>query len=447
MNTQVQMIVVSVNYRTTPIELREKLSFKQTELKEAMRALQQQSGIAENIIISTCNRTEIYAVMEEEIDGQHALKRFLADRCAIPIETIEQHLVLYKDNEAIEHAMRVSVGIDSMVIGETQILGQVRNSFLQGQSIGTTGTVLNQLFKVSITFSKRVHAKTRIAENPVSISYAAVQLLKQVVGDLSEQQVVVLGAGEMGELTLQNLVGNDVQNVSLLNRTLSSAKEMASRYRVSAKPFIELEEALLAATIVISSTAASKPIIQQAFIQKMMAKREGKALYIVDIAVPRDVDARVGEIPSVHLYDIDDIQKIVDANVSEREEIARKIARDIEREVTLFNEWLATLQVVPAITALEEKGERIQRQTLQSIFNKLPDLTERERKVLHTHTASIVNQLIRDPIQALKELAVVRDNEEELASFEKVLGIEKDMKKVSAKESIAKLAKERLYKK
>ncbi len=444
-STQVQIIVVSVNYRTTPIELREKLSFRQDELEEAMRVFQQQQGVVENVILSTCNRTEVYAVLESAAVGLYSLKQFLADWFSVSIDAFRNHLMIYENDEAIEHLLRVSAGVDSMVIGETQILGQVRYSFLCGQSIGTTGTVFNQLFKEAITFSKKAHAETNIGENTVSISYAAVQLLKQAVGDLSELEVIVLGAGEMGELTLKNLKGNGLQKVTIVNRTFSTAKEMATKYGVQAKPIEELQQALATSTIVISSTAAREPVIELDCIQEVMKNRQESPLYLVDIAVPRDIDASVSEIPAVYLYDIDDIQKIIDANLVEREKIAKEIEAKIEQQVILFNEWLATLQVVPVINALQEKGVQIQQKTLESMYNKMPGLTEREKKVLQKHTQSIVNQLMRDPIREVKELAFMINNKEKINAFEKTFGIEQDVEVNQEKAMAAKLAKERLH--
>lgn len=443
MSAQVEIIVVSMNYHTTPIKIREQLSFKQEELCEAMRTLQEQEGIVENVILSTCNRTEIYAVLQEVPTGLRSLKKFLAHWFSLPLETVENYLVVYENDAAIEHLFRVSTGIDSMVVGETQILGQVRDSFLRGQSISTTKTVFNQLFREAIAFSKRVHAKSSIGEKAVSISYAAVQLLKQVVGDLHNQDVLVLGAGEMGELTLKNLKANGVKNITLINRTFSTAEEMAGRYGINAQPMDELESALSMATMVISSTNATEPIIQEGVMQSVMKNRMSKPCYLVDIAVPRDIDAEIAEIPAVHLYDIDDIQRMIDSNLAERQKIAKQIAIEIDDEVTQFNEWLAMLQAVPLITALQKKGEQIQQQILESLFNKMPQLTTREKKVLDNHTQSIVNQLLREPIREVKELALTEECVGDLTSVEKLFGFEK-VERNKEEDKLATLAKERL---
>lgn len=439
-------IVVGVNYRTAPVELREKLSFIETELPEAMQVLQQQKSILENIIISTCNRTEIYAVVDQLHTGRYYVKRFLSEWFSIPIKEFESFLIIHEDDQVIEHLMRLCAGMDSMVLGETQILGQVRDSFLQAQSIGTTGTIFNRLFKQAVTFSKRAHAETDIAANAVSISYAAVELAKQIFGNLNHKHIVILGAGEMGELALKNLQGSGAEKITVVNRTFSTAEEMADRFGGVAKPMGELQCALLEADILISSTSATEYVIDYELMKYVERIRKGNPLFMIDIAVPRDLDARIGEISNVFLYDIDDLQGIVDANLAEREKAAEKIGYMIEGQIIEFNEWLTTLGVVPVITALREKGLEIQRTTMESILNKMPDLTEREKKVLSKHTKSIVNQLIKEPIREAKELAMEPKSADKLALFQSIFGIEEEVKREREKEAIAKLAKQRLKK-
>lgn len=442
----VHSIVVGVNHRTAPVELREKLSFIEAELPEAMRALQQQKSILENTIISTCNRTEIYAVVDQLHTGRYYVKQFLSEWFSIPIEEFENFLIIHEEDQVIEHLMKVSAGMDSMVLGETQILGQVRDSFLQAQSIGTTGTVFNRLFKQAVTFSKRAHAETDIAANAVSISYAAVELAKQIFGNLNHKHIVILGAGEMGELALKNLQGSGAEKITVINRTFSTAEDMASRFGGVAKPIEELQCALLEADVLISSTSATEYVIDYQLMKYVERIRKGNPLFMIDIAVPRDLDARIGELANVFLYDIDDLQGIVDANLAEREKAAEKIGYMIEGQIIEFNEWLTTLGVVPVITALREKGLEVQRTTMESILNKMPDLTEREKKVLSKHTKSIVNQLIKEPIREAKELAMEPKSAEKLALFQSIFGIEEEVKREQEKEFVARLAKKRLKK-
>ncbi|WP_342598527.1 glutamyl-tRNA reductase [Psychrobacillus sp. FSL H8-0483] len=420
-------IVVGVNYRTAPVEIREKLSFVENELPNAMQALQDQKSVLENVIVSTCNRTEIYATVDQLHTGKYYVKQFLANWFDIPLEDLSSYLFIHEDDQANNHLFRVTAGVDSMVLGETQILGQVKKSFLNGQENGTTGTVFNQLFKQAVTFAKRAHAETAIGENAVSVSYAAVELGKKIFGSLNHKHIVILGAGKMGELAIQNLHGSGAGQVTVINRTFEKAKELASKFDGNAKPMDELQCALLDADILISSTGATEYVIDFELMQFVDRLRKGKPLFMVDIAVPRDLDPRIGDLPNVFLYDIDDLQGIVEANLAERERAAAQINKMIEAEIVQFNDWVTTLGVVPIISALRQKANRIQTETMNSIENKMPNLTDRERKILNKHTKSIINQFLKDPILQVKELSTAKGSADQLQLFQQIFGIEEDV--------------------
>ncbi|OXS68729.1 glutamyl-tRNA reductase [Lysinibacillus sp. KCTC 33748] len=417
-------IVVGLNYKTAPVEIREKLSFIESELPQAMEALQKEKSILENVIVSTCNRTEIYAVVDQLHTGRHFVKQFLANWFDLPAETFSSYLTIREEDEAIEHLFKVTAGIDSMVLGETQILGQVRKSFLNGQEIGTTGTVYNQLFKQAVTFAKRAHNETAIGENAVSVSYAAVELAKKIFGSLQRKHVAILGAGKMGELAIENLYGSGVGKVTVINRTFEKAESLAAKFDGEAKSMKELQCSLLEADILITSTGATDYVIDYELMQFVERLRKGKPLFMVDIAVPRDIDPRVGDLPNVFLYDIDDLQGIVEANLVERERAAADISSMIGKEVVQFKDWVATLGVVPVISALRKKANHIQEETMISIENKMPDLTDRERKILSKHTKSIINQLLKEPILQAKEMANSSKANEQLRLFQQIFGIE-----------------------
>lgn len=420
-------LVVGLNYKTAPVEIREKLSFIESDLPNAMEALQKQKSILENVIISTCNRTEIYAVVDQLHTGRYYIKQFLANWFNIPMEQFEDHLFIREEDESLNHLFRVTAGIDSMVLGETQILGQVKKSFLQGQEIGTTGTVYNQLFKQAVTFAKRAHSETAIGENAVSVSYAAVELAKKIFGSLKDKHVAILGAGKMGELAIQNLYGNGVGKVTVINRTFEKAQNLASKFDGDAKAMNELQCTLLEADILISSTGATDYVIDQDLMKDVAKFRKGDPLFMVDIAVPRDLDPRIGDVPNVFLYDIDDLQGIVQANLAERERAANEITAMIQEEIIQFKDWFNTLGVVPVISALRKKAATIQEETMMSIENKMPNLTERERKILNKHTKSIINQLLKTPILQAKELANEKNAEAQLALFQQIFGIEDEV--------------------
>lgn len=417
-------LVVGLNYKTAPVEIREKLSFAEHTIPEAMEALQQQKSVLENVIVSTCNRTEIYAVVDQLHTGRYYIKQFLAEWFHVPMEEFSPHLIIKEQDEAVQHLFRVSAGIDSMVLGETQILGQVRKSFLNGQELGSTGTVYNHLFKQAVTFAKRAHTETAIGENAVSVSYAAVELAKKIFGSLSKKHVAILGAGQMGELAMENLYGSGVGEVTVVNRTLEKATTLAAKFNGQAKSMQELQCTLLEADILITSTGATNYVIDFEVMQYVDRLRKGKPLFLVDIAVPRDIDPRVGDLANVFLYDIDDLQGIVEANLAERERAAMQIEDMITGEVRQFKEWVQTLGVVPVIAALRKKASTIQEETMASIENKMPNLTERERKLLSKHTKSIINQLLKDPILQAKELATEKNAAEKLELFQQIFGIE-----------------------
>lgn len=420
-------LVVGLNYKTAPVEIREKLSFIESDLPNAMEALQRQKSILENVIISTCNRTEIYAVVDQLHTGRYYIKQFLANWFNIPMEQFEDHLFIREEEDSLNHLFRVTAGIDSMVLGETQILGQVKKSFLQGQGIGTTGTVYNQLFKQAVTFAKRAHSETAIGENAVSVSYAAVELAKKIFGSLKDKHVAILGAGKMGELAIENLYGNGVGKVTVINRTFEKAQNLASKFDGDAKAMNELQCTLLEADILISSTGATDYVIDHDLMKDVAKFRKGDPLFMVDIAVPRDLDPQIGDVPNVFLYDIDDLQGIVQANLAERERAANEITAMIQEEIIQFKDWFNTLGVVPVISALRKKAASIQEETMMSIENKMPNLTERERKILNKHTKSIINQLLKTPILQAKELANEKNAEAQLALFQQIFGIEDEV--------------------
>lgn len=419
-------IVVGLNYKTAPVEVREKFSITEEALAEAMRALQNEKSILENVIVSTCNRTEVYAVVDQLHTGRHYIKQFLANWFNMPVAEFENHLYIRENDQSMQHLFKVTSGIDSMVLGETQILGQVKHSFLEAQQIGTTGTLFNRLFKQSVTFAKKAHGETAIGENAVSVSYAAVELAKKIFNTLDKTHVAILGAGKMGELAMENLYGSGVGKVTVVNRTMEKAETLADKFQGTAKSMQELQCTLLEADILITSTGAKDYVIDYDLMRYVEKMRKGKPLFMVDIAVPRDIDPKISELQSIFLYDIDDLQGIVEANLAERERAANEITQMIDTEIHEFKDWMGTLGVVPVISALRQKAAVIQAETMQSIENKMPNLTDRERKILSKHTKSIVNQLLKEPILQAKELAGSPNAAKQLELFQRIFGIEED---------------------
>lgn len=394
----------------------------------------------ECVIIGTCNRTEIYVVCDQLHTGRFYTRNFLADWFGVDKEQFQSHLYIKENEEAIEHLFHVTCGLDSMVMGETQILGQVRDAFLLAQQYGTTGTVFNTLFRQAVTLAKRAHTETGINENAVSVSYAAIELGKKIFGSFHDKQVLILGAGKMSELTAKHLNANGVNKVCVVNRTLERARTLAEKFNGNAITMEQLPQALLTADIVISSTGATGYVLTKEQLAPIIKKRKHRPLFMIDIAVPRDLDPALHELDNVYLYDIDDLQGIVASNMAERQQAAEAIRKMICEEIVSFTSWLQTLGVVPLIAAVREKAFAIHKDAMTKIENKLPNLTERELHIIHKHTRGIINQLLHDPVVRLKELAVQKSGDEVLELFSTIFALEEILER-NRKEEKWELAK------
>ncbi|KKO51327.1 glutamyl-tRNA reductase [Paenibacillus sp. DMB20] len=418
------IVVVGLNYRTAPVEVRERFTFAEQDLPEALKQLKSTKSVLEGVIVATCNRTEIYVVVDRLSMCGYFIRSFMEQWFGIKREEFTKHLYIYEDEQAISHLFKVSCGLDSMVIGETQILGQVRNAFLKSQKEKATGTWFNMLFKQAVTLGKRAHSETSIGESAVSVSYAAVELGKRIFGTFHDKKVLILGAGKMSELTVKHLYANGAAEVFVANRTLARAEELALKFKGTPLGMEEATERLHEVDIVISSTGANDYVIRPMLVNETMKKRQARPLFMIDIAVPRDIDPDVGDVQNVFLYDIDDLEGIVESNLEMRRAEAAKIETMIQEEMEAFHQWLKTLGVRPAIRALQDKSNSIHEETLESLFNKLPELDERQRKVIRRLTKSIVNQMMHDPINRIKEMTGGKQAAEALDYFTQIFALE-----------------------
>lgn len=425
------IVVVGLNYRTAPVEVRERFTFAERDLPQALQELKRTKSVLEGVIIATCNRTEIYVVVDRLHMCGYFIRSFMEQWFGIPRQEFTQHLYMYEDEQAIRHLFRVACGLDSMVLGETQILGQVRSSFLLSQSEKATGTWFNMLFKQAITLSKRAHSETAIGESAVSVSYAAVELGKRVFGSFEGKKVLILGAGKMSELTAKHLSGGGAAEVLVANRTFGRAQELAAKFDGIPCSMQEAMHRLQDIDILISSTGADGYVITSSQVKSSMEQRPDRPLFIIDIAVPRDIDPSIGELDNVFLYDIDDLEGIVESNMEMRRSEALKIDWMIEEEMGVFANWLQTLGVRPVIRALQEKSSSIHESTMESLFNKLPELDERQRKVIRRLTKSIVNQMMHDPINRIKELAGEEQGADALEMFTQIFALEEQLEALS----------------
>lgn len=433
----VHLIVVGLNYRTAPVEIRERFALAEDDTQRALEMLKETTSILEGVIVATCNRTEIYAVVDRLHLCGFYIRHFMEQWFGIPRQQFNHHLYMYEDDQAVEHLFRVTCGLDSMIVGETQILGQVRNAFLQAQGQKSTGTIFNRLFKQAVTVAKRAHAETSIGENAVSVSYAAVELGRRIFGRFDDKTVMIFGAGKMSELTARHLHANGASRVMVAGRTLSKAEEVAAKFSGTAMTMDEAAKRLHEVDIVISSTGADRYVLEHQVVKAAMAQRKKKPIFLIDIAVPRDIDPACSDIPNVFLYDIDDLEGIVEDNLASRREAAVIVESMIADEQNAYREWFATLGVSPLIRALQDKAAAIHETTLDSMLRKIPELDERQRKVIRKLTKSMVNQLIHDPILRIKELAAEKKSEEAMKLFMQLFAVEDDVAKLKAEAEAA----------
>ncbi|GAB4073274.1 glutamyl-tRNA reductase [Barrientosiimonas marina] len=429
------LLKVGFDYKSAPLEIRERYVISEDKLDQAMVQLKRQKSILEDVIISTCNRTEVFAVVDQAHTGRYYIKQFLADWFQVDLSFLSSYLRIAEGDEAVDHLFRVTTGLDSIVLGETQIIGQMKAAFSTAQKQQTTGTIFNELFKRAVTFAKKVHKDTTIGQQAVSVSYAAVELARKIFGDLQKRHVVIHGAGEMGELAAKNMHGSGASDITVVNRTFAKAESLAQTFQGQAKPIEQLQEQLQNADILISSTASDSVVLTRDFMETVQRKRKGRPLFMVDIAVPRDMDPKIGELDDVFLYDIDDLQHVVDENLASRKAAAEGVETMLDDEIAAFNEWVQTLGVVPVISGLRKKALAIQTETMKSIERKMPDLTEREKKVLNKHTKSIINQLLKQPVTQAKELAAADRKEEALQQFIATFGIEDEVNEESERQA------------
>ncbi|WP_199618461.1 glutamyl-tRNA reductase [Paenibacillus alkalitolerans] len=423
------IVVVGLNYRTAPVEVRERFAIAPERLPQALMELKAVKSVLECVIVGTCNRTEIYAVVDrKKICGQH-IRGFIESWFGVARDKFSPYLYTHEDDAAIEHLFRVACGLDSMVIGETQILGQVRDAFLLSQREKTTGMLFNMLFKQAVTMAKRAHSETAIGENAVSVSYAAVELGKRIFGTFAKKNVLIVGAGKMSELTAKHLRSGGAKNIGVVNRTLSRAAELSAKFGGSAHAMEQLPELLAQSDVVISSTGFEGLVLKRRDVEAAMRLRPSRPLFMIDIAVPRDLDPEIHNVPNVYLYDIDDLEGIVEANKELRRQEAAKIEGLIAAELEAFHQWYRTLGVGPVIRALQDKASSIHEETLASMRNKLPDLSEREWKVISKLTKSMLNQMMHDPILRVKEMAPERRGDEALEQFIALFGLEEAMQR------------------
>ena len=395
------IVVVGLNHTTAPIAVRERLAFSDPALTQALLHFRPPE-VQELVILSTCNRVEIY-MRTSDVDASVAsCVAFVAACHAVPPAQFTAHLYQWSELEAARHLFRVAASLDSLVLGEPQILGQVKAAYLAAQAAGRTGNILSQLFERALSVAKTIRTETGISDHAVSVSYAAVELAKKIFESLQQRTVMVLGAGDTAELAARHLVSQGVTRMFIANRTSERAALLAQALQAKAIPWEAFPEHLAYTDIVISSTSAPHPIIAPAMVREAIRARRNRPMFFIDIAVPRDVDPAVNTLENVFLYDIDDLQNVVQENRRERQREALAAEELIWQEVRQFQQWLAGRDAVPTIVALRQHAEALRQQELEKALHKFGALDERQRRVLEALTHGLVNKLLHAPTVYLK---------------------------------------------
>jgi glutamyl-tRNA reductase len=401
------VMALGLSYKTAPLALLERVVFPPETLPRALDALREQ--VAHGVVVSTCNRVEVYGLVGHHDTGRRALLRYLADYHGLRPSELEAYAYVLSQEEAVGHLFRVAAGLDSMMLGETQVLGQVRTAYAAASRHGSPGTVLARLFHHALEVGKRAHRETRICHSAASLSTAAVGLARQTLGDLADRTALVVGAGETGRLAARTLRASGAGELIVMNRTFEHAESVARAVDGEALPLDLLAPAIGRADVLISSTGARRYVVEAPAVQAAMAARPQRPLYCIDVAVPRDVDPAVADLPNVHLYNLDDLQSVCDADSEGRARDVRQVERIVEEEVERFFQWWDAREVVPTIAALRQHAESIREAELAKALARLGDLSERDRETIGALTSAIVNKLLHQPVVRLKERSADHD--------------------------------------
>ncbi|MGH7183535.1 MAG: glutamyl-tRNA reductase [Nitrospiraceae bacterium] len=397
------IVVVGLSHKTAPVEIREKLAVPESRMGEALTRLCSYQGVREGVLLSTCNRVEVYAVVDEIESGYGGIQDFLADaHLSLSSEQLTPHIYWHQGDRAISHLFRVASSLDSMIVGESQILGQIKEAFEVALTHKTTGIILNKVMKKAISVAKRVRTETRIAEMAVSVSYAAVELAKKIFSDLSEKTVLLVGAGEMAKLAASHFIASGVRYVRVTTRNPQHALELANRFGGTAVAFEEFREDMASADIVLVSTGAAHYLVGEDDVHRSIRQRMNRPMFLIDISVPRNIDPAVRHVDNAFLFDIDDLKTRVEHNRGERLNEAEKAERLVLDEVGIVRQWLQSLEVTPTIVALRSRVDDIKRAELDKTLARLANLSAQERELVEALASSIVNKLIHNTMVTLK---------------------------------------------
>ncbi len=413
-----------INHRTSPIELREKLHFDADALPHALQQLKKRIG-GGVVVLSTCNRVEVYANAPGSVDESHAcIREFIAESKGVSKDGFDEMFYEYADRDAIVHLFRVASSLDSLVVGEGQILGQVHDAYLASQAEQATDKIVSAAFQKAFGVAKDVRTNTRISEGKVSIGSVAVDLALQIFSDLKAKTVMVIGSGEMGEQTLQSLASHGVGRILLVNRSPQKALDLAAQYNGEAIPYEHLKSQLHRADMVISSTGAEEPILGHAEFQAALRERSQAPMFVIDIAVPRDIDARTNELDNIYLYDIDGLRQVAEANMEARRNEIDRCMKIVDRGATQFMRWFHGLLAEPTIVSMAEELNTIRQQELEKSLRTLSDLDSKTRDEIEYLSKRIVNRILQRPMAQLKREVTEDDPHSVLHLVKRLFGLQ-----------------------
>src|ERR1051326_2818718 len=417
------LIAIGLNHRTAPVHVRERLSVAETKLPELIASLTAMSGVDGAAIVSTCNRVETYVSAADE-DLIAAIVDWLAERAGAERAEIEKNLYILRHGDVVQHLFRVASGLDSMILGEPQIHGQVRAAFMASQRCGALDPLLTQLFEQTMRVAKRVRTDTGIGEHAVSVPYAAIELAKKIFGDLNGLQALLLGAGEIGELTAEHLRGPRVRQIFVANRAYERGVQLAERFGGAAVQFADIEPHLASCDIVIASTAAPHFVIDRAQVERALASRKRKNLFLIDLSVPRNIDPEIAKVDGAYLYNIDDLQLVAESNRELRMKKAQQAEEIVAREVDGFRRRLAAQDAVPTIVELQQRLEEIRAAELEKCLRRVGPMTAEQRESIELMTTQLVNKTLHSPPPQLKKADEPQEQRESIRkTIRKIFGL------------------------
>jgi glutamyl-tRNA reductase len=407
-----KLALAGINHRTAPIEVRERVAFRTEDLIQALHRLQEQPGLHEGLILSTCNRVEVTATMEDSASSEPILCNFLSSIHQMNADSIQPHLYVLEDAHAIKHLFRVAASLDSMIVGEPQILGQLKQAYTQAREAGSIGSYLNAVLTRAFSVAKRVRTETEIGQSAVSVGYAAVELAREIFGSLERRRVMIIGAGKMSEAAARHLQTAGARDILIANRTEARAGELAKLFEATVVPYTSIFEHLPNVDIVITSSAAPHYILTRPNVRAALEARRNQPMFLIDIAVPRNIEPDVNQLEHAFLYDIDDLQKIVDQNVEGRRKIATEAEKIVSEEVDRLLARLRTRDIAPTIVSLQEQLESVRREALARYRPRLGPLTAEQEQAIEALTRTIINKIAHGPISEMRREAAEQQGEE-----------------------------------